>query len=240
MGCNCQDPNCQPCGPCGEGVDCPPVPDPVMPRCNDPLPDGTYTNATVTVVGGCIVSLSQGEPPQYSPVIDCCGGGSTGGGEPGPPGPVGPAGHDAVVNIGTVSQTPAGTQPTVYDSNPSPYVATLNFTFPEPGSSSGGGGTTGVTDIASDFKIEDGVVKAIPANWPPAMSFPTVASPSTVSFSMSKDPITGAVTSTLNLTGFEMALKNYVDDAVADAKADLQAQIDSIAADIATIQSTCC
>ena len=247
MGCNCQDPNCQPCGPCGEGVDCPPVPDPVLPPCSNTLPDGTYTNATITVSNGCISNVTPGTPLQYSPLIDCCGGGGGGSGSPGPPGPPGPPGsdgQDAQVYVGNVTQTPEGTLPTVTDVNADPNVAVLDFTFPAPGTGGGGGGgTTGVTHTSTGFKIEDGLIKLIPNKWPPVVDFLFHTTPTSVSMTASIDITTGQAVVFLDMSQTITDLHTYTDDAVTTLQNTMQAQIDNLQAQIDAINTqlaTCC
>ena len=97
MACNRPDGDCTGCGGCnGSGGTTPSVP---LPRCNDVvLVDGVYTNATVTVVNGCITTVTAGEPEVYTPDF-CCDGGGGGEGTPGPRGFPGPAGEAATLDI---------------------------------------------------------------------------------------------------------------------------------------------
>lgn len=105
MACNRPDGDCTGCGGCnGSGGTTPSVP---LPRCNDVvLVDGVYTNATVTVVNGCITTVTAGEPEVYTPDF-CCGGGGGGGDTPGPRGFPGPAGESATLDIAPLG-SPAG------------------------------------------------------------------------------------------------------------------------------------
>ena len=59
--------DCTGCAGCGAPAE------PVLPRCQDvQLTPGTYTNATIVVnAQGCIVAITSGTPPVYTP-DDCC------------------------------------------------------------------------------------------------------------------------------------------------------------------------
>lgn len=161
MSCDCQTPKncCQ---------DCPDIPDPVLPLCDIALPDGTFTNTTVVVEDGCIVSVTDGRHPQYSPVA-CCpdGGGGGGGGGTGPVGPQGPAGPGATLTIGTVTTLAPGASATVVNVG-TPTNAVWDIGIPRGADGAGGsGGSVGFSGNECGWDIQDGVIKAVPVNWRP-------------------------------------------------------------------------
>lgn len=167
MSCDCPEPkNCCP-------TECRPTPEPILPLCDVALPDGSYTNATVTVEDGCIVHVQSGRVPQYTP-DPCCApvGGGAGGGD-GEPGPPGPPGAGATVTVGTVTGIPYGQAPRVENVGTSTN-AVLDFYLPrgEQGQQ-GEGGTGGGGDTAGSgcgWELEDGLLKQVPLDWPPITS----------------------------------------------------------------------
>lgn len=192
MSCECPEPKdcCQ---------DCPDTPAPVMPRCNNALTDGTYTNATVVVEGGCITGLTSGRVPQYAPTL-CCDDSGGGEGEPGPQGPAGAPGRAATITVGSVNTVPS-TQPASVTNVGSTSAAILNFNIPKGEPGSDGTGATGVNSQAGGIVIEKGLIKVLPAAWPPAGAFTVMASPGDVNFSISQpDPNNGVVSVNLDLT----------------------------------------
>lgn len=188
MPCNNQNTDCAPC------QDCPPSIPPVLPRCQDVvLVDGTYINATVVVVGGCIVQVEAGEAMAYQPDI-CCPTGGGGGGEDGLMGPPGPPGTPATINIGTVTSVAPEDPPTVTNSG-TPSNAILNFEIPAGVPGQDGGTTEGVTEDAAGWDIVDGVIKEIPPDFPPIGTMFVGASDVTgLTLTISKDPLTAAAT----------------------------------------------
>lgn len=211
---------------CSPYADCPPTPAPVMPRCDVVLPDGTYTNATIVVEDGCITEVQAGAAPLYTP-DPCCptGGGGTGG--DGLDGPPGPPGQNATIAIGTVTSLPFGTPPTVTNTG-TPTNAILNWGIPrgEDGADAPGA-VTGVTNTSVGIEIVDGLIKAIPVQWPPVMMVQTVyVGPVGIDFQAVENPTTGIVTITLDMTAYDTALQ-----------AALQASFDQVAAQMSALQT---
>lgn len=200
MPCNNQNTDCAPC------QDCPPSIPPVLPRCQDVvLVDGTYINATVVVVGGCIVQVEAGEAMAYQPDI-CCPTGGGGGGEDGLMGPPGPPGTPATINIGTVTSVAPEDPPTVTNSG-TPSNAILNFEIPAGVPGQDGGTTEGVTEDAAGWDIVDGVIKEIPPDFPPIGTMFVGASDVTgLTLTISKDPLTAAATISIDGDLFYNAL----------------------------------
>lgn len=155
--------NCSPCKDCQK-----PVP-PVMPRCDVALPDGVFTNATVTVEGGCIIKVEAGEPFVYR-AEPCCtpaGGGNVTGAGSGIMGATGRDGKAATVSIGEVHSVSANTPPRVVNTG-SDTAAVLDFYIP-----SGAKGEQGAAGTQGDFDynkggvvIKDGIVMDLPPNFP--------------------------------------------------------------------------
>lgn len=93
------------CAPC---KDCPPIPDPVMPRCNNYVNDGRFTNATVVVENGCLVAVEQGVPFQYSPDTSCSAGTGAFGRMAAPPPPTPSLAQQAIMQMRKPETTPEG------------------------------------------------------------------------------------------------------------------------------------
>lgn len=213
---NCEKPsNCAPC------QDCPDPVAPLLPRCDVVLTDGVYTNATVTVEGGCIVRVEQGNAPLYQP-DSCCApvgsGGEGGGGLDGNPGLPGAA---ATISVGSVQSIAYG-QPARVENVGTANAAILNFYIPrgEPGDDADS--ATGVTSAVAGIDIQNGLLKALPLTWPPVMSIGTAVGDITITFQ--KDPATGNVTPIIDTEAFQLALQAQIDAATAD----MQTQIDAI------------
>lgn len=235
---SCKDP-LNDCGPCKDCDD----PAPVLPRCNNALPDGTYTNATVVVQGGCITAVQTGAAPLYTPEL-CCDG-SSGGDcdcEDGQDGQDGQDGEAATVEVGTYSMVPEGSPLTITNSGTTSH-AVLNFQIPMSACNcdDGGGGTTGVTDNTAGIEIEDGVVKSLPLTWPPALTVSTtvtnLALPTPLLlFSASSVDSNGEVVLTID----ESALMNWINLQITNALAPLQSDITDLQTDVSDIQANCC
>lgn len=205
MPCNDRATDCAPC------QDCPPSPQPVLPRCQDVvLTDGTFINASVVVSQGCIVQVAAGEEMAYQP-DNCCGSGSGGGGgSDGLMGPPGPAGAPATITIGTVTSAPPATPPLVTNSG-TPSNAILNFVIPSGADGADGEGLTGLDITAGGWEIEAGAIKTLPANFPPIGT--VVIGPSDVagiSITAVKDNPSGSVTLTLSALAFNNLIMGYI------------------------------
>lgn len=215
------DSNCAPC------ANCPPTPAPVMPRCDIALPDGTYANATVVVENGCIVDVQAGSLPAYTP-DPCCPEGGGGAGGDGIDGPAGPPGQNATIAIGVVTSVPFGDPATVVNTG-TPTNAILNFGVPrgEDGTD-GDGSTIGATNTSVGIEIEDGLIKSLPAQWPPVMMVTTVNESVAlgVVFEANEDPATGIVTITLDLTAYDTAIR-----------ADFQTALDTLSGQMSALQT---
>lgn len=220
MSCNCPEPmDC-----CAQ---CPEPPAPVLPRCNNVLPDGVFTNATVTVEDGCITIVAAGRPPQYSPST-CCDGGGGGGGDDGAPGPRGPSGRDgnnATITIGQVN-TVGYNQPAQVVNTGTNTNAVLNFYIPAGQEGQTGASSNGVSDSSAGIVIEDGTLTSLPAAWPPALAFVSNVTPTDVEFSISQPSGTnGVVTVTLDLTAFRNNTRSWTVAKIAEATNPLEARI---------------
>ncbi len=161
------------CAPCSK---CPDSPEPVMPRCNVVLLDGSYTNATVVVEDGCIVAIEEGTPLLYQPDNSCSGttGGETGEGLQGDPGP---SGDNATIEIGTVTSLAPGSVATVENVGTDTH-AILNIGIPrgEPGAAAELP-TGGATTNAGGMLYANGqLMNPLPAAWPPLLDIlpPTI------------------------------------------------------------------
>lgn len=214
MACNETQTNCQPC------KDCPPITPPVQPRCNVILADGVFTNSTVTVDNGCIVAVAKGNPFEYRPDANCggTGGGGGGSGLDGDPGPQGPAGTVAVGSYRMVGYD----QPLRIWNTGTASSAVLNFEIPEsrPGQS-GGGSTQGATDDRAGIEIEDGLIKTLPAHWPPVLYILSGGDDgSGVSITFEKNDSNGIVTAKINASGLRNELLQLIQN--------MQNQIDAI------------
>ena len=127
--------------------------------------DGTYPNATIVVVGGCIVQVEPGEAMAYQPDV-CCPAGGGGGGEDGLMGPPGPAGTPATVTVGTVTSVAPTDPPTVVNVG-TPSNAILDFEIPSGAPGADAPNVTGVTAEVGAWELENGLAKSIPPDFPP-------------------------------------------------------------------------
>lgn len=225
MACNDKDPNCQPC------KDCPPMPDPVLPRCDIALVDGTFTNATVVVEGGCIVSVAAGRAPQYTPNICCDGGGGGGGGGGGDDPcdcPPGDDGENATIEIGNV-QSVAHDQPAQVFNVGTPTNAVLDFNIPRGEDGDNNDLPGGVTDSRGGIEIENGLIKSLPASWPPALYInASTSSPGMTLSASAPDPATGVVTMLLEMGSYDTELRNWVTQQITNATTPLQSQVTAL------------
>lgn len=233
--------NCPPCQGCEPA-------EPVLPRCDISLIDGTFTNATVVVEDGCITSVTMGEAPQYTPDL-CCDPvtSDTGGGSGSSDDCDCEDGENATINIGTVVSIPAGNPPQVTNSG-TDTNAVLNFYIPQGQQGSSGDSGTGVNSDAGGIYIENGLITGLPAQWPPVGFITTSYAPSNVDFTATApDPLTGIVNLDLDLTTFEGDLKqwiyDYVETPLQNQISALQNQMSSLQQQVAALQTSvanCC
>lgn len=191
------------CAPCSK---CPETPQPVMPRCDIVLPDGSYTNATVVVENGCIIDVQQGTAMVYTPDSCCAAPGGEGGGGAGLDGGPGPDGPGATINIGTVTSLAPGSAPTVVNVGTSEN-AILNIGIPrgEPGDP--GDSPTGATVNDAGITFVNGALQnPLPVMWPPVLLVDFEPSPvAGVSLSATKGA-DGKVMVTVDLTAFKAGI----------------------------------
>lgn len=217
MTCNDRPTDCTP--------GCPDTPAPVLPRCDVALPNGTYNNATVVVSDGCIVALQEGRAPQYAPPDCCDDAGGGGGGDDGPCDcPPGEPGRNATISIGTTHSGAPGTAPQVQNVGTN-IDAILEFTIPRGEQGGGGGGAgDGFTGVRSGIVFEGGRVQ----NWPvygPVMYLQGEGSPAGVTVTASDPSPGGVVTISVDLSGYDAALRNWITGQLQG----LQDQLDALA-----------
>lgn len=232
--------DCAPCNKCAE------APEPVMPRCNVVLPDGSYTNATVVVEDGCIIDVQAGSPPLYTP-DSCCavpggGGGEAGAGLDGGPGPIGPG---AALTITSVTSLPPGSAPTVVNVG-TPTAAQLEIGIPrgEPGANASfpPGGATG---NEGGVILSGGLVMApLPPAWPPVLDVAfTPTAVAGVTLNAVKNPANGQIQLTVDLSMFltlinnEFAAKQGLIDALTSRVTDLETQASDFESRIAALET---
>lgn len=236
MACNKQPTACAPCN------DCPPS-EPTQPRCDIVLDDGTFTNATVVVENGCIVSVQGGTPMVYRPDICCDAPQSPGGGDEPCDCPPGDPGENATVSIAQVFTVEYGEQARAENiGTPSNVILNLYIPQGRPGQDSDS--VSGVTDERGGIVIENGVIKLLPATWPPVLFVQGETDNQQVSLTFSApDTGTGMVKATLNLQPLinsmnferqqsEQNLQNQINQ--------LQQQISQQQTQINNILNTCC
>lgn len=220
MACNNQPTDCRP--------NCPDTPEPVLPRCDIALPDGVYTNATVTVEDGCIVLLESGRPPQYAPP-DCCdeGGGGGGGNDEPCDCPPGDPGENATIAIGQVFSVAPGA-PAVVENIGTDVNAILQFYIPRGTPGQDASNITGFTGFRSGITFEDGLVKSLPATGP-VMYLTGQGTPLGVSVDFSDpDSDSGLVTCTVDISSYDSMLRSDITNAMNNADNSLQAQITAL------------
>lgn len=197
MACDKSKGDCRPC------LDCQDVVPQVMPRCNNALPDGVFRNATVSIDGGCIVKVTEGEPLLYQP-DPCCqstGGAVSASTGAGLKGDKGDPGQNATVAVGTV-YTVAHDQPAKVVNIGTSTHAILNFQIPK-----GASGADGNVDSGDDFNhsglvIENGVVKEVPLGWLVLTELKGDEADTNFKFETSLDDKTGIMTLRVNASGF--------------------------------------
>ena len=227
----CQKPSdCAPCSKCPEAAE------PVLPRCDVVLNDGTYTNATVVVEDGCIIAVTAGEPLLYQPDNNCAGSGTGGSGGQALQGDPGTPGAAGTIQINSVFSLPAGSTPTV-DNIGTPNAAILNIGIPR-----GADGTPavlppGASSTAAGIIFEGGLLKnPLPALWPPVLNVvPLAVEGAGVLLGATKRP-DGVVELQLDVTGlitwFEGELAT-----LSSQHAAQQLQIDDLLTRVAALEA---
>lgn len=222
------------CAPCSK---CPDSPAPVMPRCDIPLNDGVYANATVVVENGCIIEVLQGIPLLYQPDNNCAGTGGGGGAGVSLPGDQGDPGEAATVQIGTVFSLAPGAAPTVEN------VGTPNHAILEIGIPRGEPGTAapvpvgGANSNAAGIDLVNGrIMTPLPAAWPPLLDIipqPVIGAGVTLAWVKGAD---GIGTIELDLSGLIDAFNGEI-TTLTNLHNAQQAQIDDLLARVAALEA---
>lgn len=190
---------------CAPSSDCPPTPDPVLPRCDVVLPDGVFTNATVVVEDGCIRQVQAGSPMLYQPDPCCAPTGGGGGGGDGADGDPGEPGQNATITIGQVSTLAPNEQATVVNVGTATN-AVLDFGIPEGVPGEDADPPTGATSNAGGLEIENGLIKTLPTAWPPVLTVTADVDVPGVTVTVTKNDATGAIN--LDIEGFGIVVDN--------------------------------
>lgn len=236
MGCDKTNGDCRPC------KDCQDVIPPVMPRCDVALADGVFANAVVTVDGGCIIRVEQGDPLLYQP-DPCCqiagGSGGSSSGSAGLKGDKGDKGESASVSIGTVV-TVSSDKPARVTNVGTKTNVILNFEIPQGASGADGNGDTGDDFDSGGLVIENGVVKEIPAGWLILTEFKGDEQDNNFRFEPSLDKETGIMTLRVNAQGFYEKTMTAVGVAMAqrDVKiSELQNKLTSLETKVTALEN---
>lgn len=213
------------CAPC---KDCPPTPEPVMPRCDQELPNGVYPWATIVVEQGCITQVQEGTPPLYQP-DSCCAPVGGGGGGDGLPGPPGPPGDPATIVIGEVTSLPPGSAPTVENVGTANDLI-LNWGIPRGERGEDGNTGSGLTDLTAGIEFENGLLQSLPVTWPPVLYVDAQVSGQAtgITLTAAKNNENGFVSLELNIDDYDAALRAWVQEQIAGAIAPLQQQIQEL------------
>lgn len=242
MSCNELTTDCAPknkgCGCGGNCDDCNGNAVPHTCRCGDiALPDGRYDNATIIVEGGCIRAIETGTAPLYTPDVCCAGTGSGGGsGERGPEGPKGDPGENATISIGTVNTVSPDQKARVENVGTSTN-AVLDFYIPSGKQGESADNVAGVTNTTGSFSIENGLIKTLPAGWPPVVYVTTQNKTVGATIEASKDNETGNVELTLDLTSYDSSLRRQITEDRQAADQALQTQITALQSQVTSLQS---
>lgn len=231
MSCNDKPTDCTPCRDCEPAA-------PVLPRCDVALPDGTYTNATVTVQGGCIIALQDGRPPQYAPP-DCCVETGGGGGSDEPCDcPPGEPGDPATIEIASIFSIGPNEAPRAENIGTATN-AVINLYIPrgQPGQDSIQ--ATGVNSEAGGIVIENGLVSGLPSTWPPVLYVTGMSNTTGVTFDISApDPMSGLVKLNIDLSGYDTALRRDFDQKLQALQDSMQTQITALQQSVATLSQS--
>lgn len=235
------------CAPC---KDCPPVPNPVMPRCNNYVNDGRFTNATVVVENGCLVAVEQGAPFQYSPDTSCSAGTGAFGrmgmmSAPEPPTPS--LAQQAIMQMRKPEATPEGVTVeigTVHAIGPadmsrvknSGTAKSVKLDFWLPRETPTGPEERGLTAEMGGWGFDDGRVIGAPTNFPPLTDLmPSPDSPLIVF--VTKDEKTGVGTLTIDVTPVVDAAVRQAMVQPMQAIEDLISQVADLKLQVGALQS---
>lgn len=207
-------------------------------RCGDiALPDGRFVNATVIVEGGCIRAVENGMAPLYTPDVCCAGTGSgSGGGMEGPEGPKGDPGENATISIGSVN-TVSPDQKARVENVGTETNAVLNFYIPSGKPGNDASNVTGVTNTTGSFAIENGLIKALPAGWPPVTYITASGTPSGVLVTTEKDNSTGTVSLKVDLSSYDSTVRRELTEERQAGDQALQTQITALQSQVTSLQS---
>lgn len=207
-------------------------------RCGDiALPDGRFDNATIIIEGGCIRAVEAGIAPLYTPDVCCAGtGGGSGTGAQGPEGPKGDPGDNATISIGAVNTVSPDQKARVInvgtDTN-----AVLEFYIPSGQPGNDAANVTGVTNTTGSFSIENGLIKTLPAGWPPVTYITTQNSTPGVDLSAEKDNQTGTVALTINLSTYDEKIRRELTAERQAGDQSLQTQITALQSQVTSLSS---
>lgn len=236
MACDKTNGDCKPC------KDCKDVVPPVLPRCDVALADGVFANAVVTVDGGCIISVQQGDPFLYQP-DPCCqvagGSGGSSGSAAGLKGDKGDKGESASISIGNVVTVSADKPARVTNRGTKTNVV-LDFEIPQGASGADGNGDSGDDFNNGGLVIENGVVKEVPAGWLILTELRGDERDINFRFEPSLDKETGIMTLRVNAQGFYETTTKAVGTALAqrDNKIlELQNQLASLETKVTALEN---
>lgn len=134
-------------------------------------------------------------------------------------GPPGPPGAAATISMGTVTSVAPEDPPNVTNSG-TPSNVILNFEIPSGAPGADGSSTSGVTDDTGGWEFEDGQVKALPPDFPPVCTItPGVSDVAGLTLAVSKDPLSGAATISIDGDAFYNALSLTIAGIQADITA---------------------
>lgn len=195
---------------CAPTSDCPPLPDPILPRCDVALPDGVFVWASITVENGCIVAVQEGRAPLYQPDSCCATPGGGGGGGGGLDGPPGPPGTPASVTPGQVFTIEPGLPARVENVGTSSN-AILEFYIPRGVPGQDASNISGVTVDAAGIVIETGLVKEVPLLWPPVLDVMGSTDNPSVQMNVAKGADGRVTVELTGLQAMQTGLQSYID-----------------------------
>lgn len=233
------------CNDCQEPMDCcrdcDQPPEPVLPRCDIALIDGTYTNATITVEKGCITSVEKGKAPLYTPDL-CCepitvtrSAGSSDFDEPCDC-PPGEKGDNATIAIGKI-QTIGEGEPARVENSGTKTNAILDFYLPKGDQGSSGMSANGVTSDKGGLSIENGLITALPVAWPPVgLIEASSETPGVILTASNPDPTTGMVTLKVDVKGLVDQLTDKFTKELDDLQRAMETRINTLESKVSKLE----